>query len=34
MVKKNKFIRFGKPHLGKDEIKSINNVLKNSWIGT
>ena len=34
MVKKNKFIRFGKPHIGKDEIKSINNVLKNSWIGT
>jgi dTDP-4-amino-4,6-dideoxygalactose transaminase len=33
-MKKNKFIRFGKPQLGKDEIRSINNVLQNSWIGT
>lgn len=33
-MKKNKFIRFGKPYIGIEETRSINKVLKNSWIGT
>ena len=33
-MKKNKFIRFGKRFVGKDEISAINSVIKNAWIGT
>jgi len=33
-MKKNRFIRFGKPYIGSEETKSINKILKNSWIGT
>ena len=29
-----KFIRFGKPTLGKDEYDSLNRVMKSKWIGT
>ena len=29
-----KFIPFGKPTVGADEIKSITNVLKSKWIGS
>jgi dTDP-4-amino-4,6-dideoxygalactose transaminase len=33
-MQKQKFIKFGKPYIDKNETRSINNVLKSRWIGT
>ena len=31
---KNKFISFGRPYLGSDELKSVKKVIDSTWLGT
>ena len=33
-MKKKKFIPFGRPYIGNEEIKSVTNVMKSKWIGS
>ena len=33
-VLKKRFISFGKPYLGNNEINSVKKIIRSSWIGT
>ena len=33
-MKKKKFIAFGRPYIGNEEINSVTNVMKSKWIGS
>ena len=33
-MKKKKFIAFGRPYIGNEEVNSVRNVVKSKWIGS